>query len=166
MKRFVLALAVVLASLSYVHAAEFDPRTEVTIQVSPLECLIVRSRIMASDRASTSEDESAARKRIGIACDFAGLEARSEAAAKAGWNPKDPKTYSRAPDFGGPRAPRRLARDALDMLVTVSPTSPGWLVPTKDHPVPTEQDATLGTLRLEFREILAGRNPYAAPAAK
>lgn len=148
MKRLVL-FALVIASTLTLHApaaiAEVDPRAEVTIQASPLECVLIHARVATQGTSVTSEETSDANARISKVCDFAGLEAKNAEA----------KVKKKAPDFAGPRVPRKIARDTLEVLV-------GYLVPTKERPVPIEQDAVLRTLRLELREVLAGRDPYAS----
>jgi hypothetical protein len=140
-----IVLAVVLL-LPLTSVAQVDPRAEVRVQASPLECAAVWSRLQ--DVKAESEAQSDAAGRIGKACDFEKIAAT---VAKLGAAKKAPVDA----DFPGPRAPRAIARDALDQVVA-------WLVPTKERPIAFAQDAVFRRLRFEFREVLAGRDPYAA----
>jgi hypothetical protein len=140
----IIVLAVMLSGCcASAGAREVDPRAEVTIQVSPAECVLVHNRVVSPNAKVGSEAESDALARISKACDFSGLEARTTQA----------QAKHQAPDYSRSRTARRIARDALEAMVE-------YLMPTKDKPVPVDVDPALRRLRLEFREVLAGRDPY------
>jgi hypothetical protein len=147
LRRILVPLLCFLAPTAFIAVAhaEVDPRAEMKIQASPLECAAVWSRLQ--DVKTENEQQSDAAGRIGTACKFDEIKAKVDAAAKAKRTPTDA-------DFAGPRITRALPRDALAALVD-------WLVPTKERPVALAQDAVFRKLRFEFREVLAMRDPYA-----
>lgn len=150
MKRLAVALVavelfVVLgASLSIVRAAELDPRGPVTVQLSPVECAGIWSRTQGWQITSDEAGEDLAK--FAKACDFEGITAKSDKAAAG------KRTLTDA-DFPGPRAARIVPRDSLDIVAAA-------LSPTREHPVSPVQFAAFKRVRVEFGEVLAGRNPY------
>lgn len=132
----------------YVRAAELDPRAEMTIQATPMECLGIWGRLQ--DVKAENDAQSDASAAVRKTCGFEAIEAKIKGAKK---DPKGNPILADA-DFSGPRIARKIPRDALVMLLD-------WIAPTSTRPVPLAADATLRPLRLEFREVLAGRDPYA-----
>lgn len=173
MKRLILALSVILASLAsyrsprvcvcapgssyavlgggvsicfgnYAQAAELDPRAPVTIQLSPGECVAIWNRTQSWPLIS--DDKAEALAGFSKACAF------DDIAAKVAKADVEKRRVTDA-DFPGPRTKRTVPRDSLDIVVEA-------LSPSRDRPVLPAQYAAFKKMRIEFGEVLAGRNPY------
>lgn len=140
-------LLVILALLmaGSARAAAPDPRAEASVQLSETECVVILVRFKAIKL--TSEAEQDAHARIGVTCAFKAIEKKLAAAQKE----KEPKE----PDWATKRQVRKLARDAVEQLAK-------WITPSEAAPMTGDQSNYLNPIRLEFREVLAGRDPYGA----
>lgn len=134
-------LAVALTGLPSAQAKPTDQRELVRVMVSQREAALTRKHIEARDLVG--KEVQTADWRISKALGFPEIAAFLEGAAKA----KHEVTLS---DFSPDRKPRMLARDDLQRLID-------WIVAVK---MTAEVSSVLTPMRIEFEDVLAGRNPY------